>query len=501
MLVSNQEKRTFILIFIITLIIKLWLAAYFPLTGDEAYFYQWGTHPNWGYYDHPPMVGWLLYLLTRISSHPVILRLITVLVWSFIALGIVDLLKRMVPSQEPTAWYLSAVFLTLPFTWALNLITTDTPLILFVFCSAYCFIRTQLDDKILWSIGTGVFLGLAFLSKYFAVLLGIAYFVHFLMHIKNKGSLRHLAIITLSAMPFVAINVGYNTTHCYNNIMFNIYNRNQNAQFSLQNVGLYLLMMVYLVTPWFTFSLFKIKSKNKLQNDIVVLFLIPLLFFFLISFEKKIGLHWVLGFMPFIFIYAGMQLEITLLKKYLRWNIWFSMPHFAVLSAIIILPLSVWEPFSFYERIVFHKNTSQIVSGLRQNLPIGSLIMATGYTPASILSFAAGEYWDVFGGDSSSHARQDDIIVDFRQLNGKPIRISDAHEMKKESFSPYFDSVTTGSFIVAGVRYWYVDGVHFNYVNYREHILKNINQHYYKIPKWLPMKNCQFLEKYDFARQ
>jgi hypothetical protein len=27
----------------------------------EAFFYQWGVYPDWGYYDHPPMVGWLLW--------------------------------------------------------------------------------------------------------------------------------------------------------------------------------------------------------------------------------------------------------------------------------------------------------------------------------------------------------------------------------------------------------------------------------------------------------
>ena len=520
MFILNKAKRTFILIFILTLLIKLWLAAYFPFTGDEAFFYQWGMFPDWGYYDHPPMIGWLLYLLSHISSHPLILRSISVLLWGVIAFGLVDLLKRIRPLQQDNAWYLAAVFLTLPFTWALNLVTTDTPLILFVFCSQYCFVRSQLDGKIIWTLGSGIFLGLAFLSKYFAGLLAVTYAVYFVINFKHKNSLRSLAIIAFSSAPFIAINLGYNATHCYNNIMFNVYNRNQNAHFSWQTVCVYILMIVYLITPWFTFSLLSITTKGKafrpsamrsltygeqihckLKHDVMVLFLVPLLVFFILSFKKLIGLHWVLGFMPSVFLYAGLQLDIELIRKYLRWTILFSIPHLAILSAVIILPLSAWKTFSFYEKIVFHKKTPQIVSELRKNLPKNSLIMATAYTPASILSYAAGEYWGVFGGENKYHARQDDIITDFRQLNGKSIRIHDDHEMKKALFLPYFDSVSVSSFMVAGVRYWFVDGVNFNYMNYRENILKKINRRYYKIPKWLPMKSCPFIEKYDFERQ
>jgi len=89
----NHAKRVFIWIFALTLLLKLVLAATFPFTGDEAFFYQWGVYPDWGYYDHPPMVGWMLYGLNQISSHPLVLRFATVLLWSVIALS---LLRRYV---------------------------------------------------------------------------------------------------------------------------------------------------------------------------------------------------------------------------------------------------------------------------------------------------------------------------------------------------------------------------------------------------------------------
>ena len=78
-----RARQVFKWTFGITLLIKLWLAAYFPMTGDEAFFYQWGVFPDWGYSDHPPMVGWLLFVLNSFSSHPLSLRFFTVLPVSY----------------------------------------------------------------------------------------------------------------------------------------------------------------------------------------------------------------------------------------------------------------------------------------------------------------------------------------------------------------------------------------------------------------------------------
>ena len=60
-------KRVFWSAIGVTLAFRLWLAWWLPLTGDEAYFLQWGEAPALGYYDHPPLVGWLLAALLQLS--------------------------------------------------------------------------------------------------------------------------------------------------------------------------------------------------------------------------------------------------------------------------------------------------------------------------------------------------------------------------------------------------------------------------------------------------
>ena len=111
----SAARRLFWTTFFGTLLLKVVLAAGFPFTGDEAFFYQWGVFPAWGYSDHPPMVGWLLAVLHGISDAPLVLRSVTLLVTSVIALGIVDVLMRHLPAErEAGAWLAGAVYLVRP---------------------------------------------------------------------------------------------------------------------------------------------------------------------------------------------------------------------------------------------------------------------------------------------------------------------------------------------------------------------------------------------------
>src|SRR2546427_2124164 len=74
-------------------------------------------------------------------------------------------------------------------------ITTDTPLIFFCFASAFAFWLGIVRRSAGWHTLAGVFLGLAFLSKYFAVLLGLAYVVHVALSPRGQRDWRALALV------------------------------------------------------------------------------------------------------------------------------------------------------------------------------------------------------------------------------------------------------------------------------------------------------------------
>jgi len=50
-------------------IFKLLTARYFPLIGDEAFYWVWGQHLAFSYTAHPPMIAYVNFLLTALLGH------------------------------------------------------------------------------------------------------------------------------------------------------------------------------------------------------------------------------------------------------------------------------------------------------------------------------------------------------------------------------------------------------------------------------------------------
>lgn len=41
-------------------LLRVWLAGFGGIHPDEAYYWAWSQYPSWGYFDHPPMIAWLI---------------------------------------------------------------------------------------------------------------------------------------------------------------------------------------------------------------------------------------------------------------------------------------------------------------------------------------------------------------------------------------------------------------------------------------------------------
>jgi len=173
-----MSGRLFAALLALTLVFRCWLAAVTPITGDEAYFIWWGWLPDWGFYDHPPMVGWWLAVLLKINDSELWLRLPAIMQPAILALGVVAMLPRLAPTLDDAQRYgIGTLVLLAPANVWNVAITTDTPLIYFSVFSGLAWWRAARDDDWRWYLAAGVLLAGAVLSKYFAALLGFAYLV------------------------------------------------------------------------------------------------------------------------------------------------------------------------------------------------------------------------------------------------------------------------------------------------------------------------------------
>ena len=490
-------RTAFYVALALTLAFKFWLAMALPMTGDEAYFIYWGVYPDYGFYDHPPMVGWILALLLKLSSAEWVLRLPVIVLPALLAVAMLQYLR---PADEDKAYLAALAFLLLPVNVWNVLITTDTPLVLFSFLSALCFVAALRRESMLLYAASGALLGLAFLSKYFAVLLGLAHLASVLLQPAGRRSWRGLAVAFAGALPFAALNAWWNYEHCWDNLQFNVYNRHDDAGWSLKTPLLYALSVLYMLSPVALYQLWRGRTAlaGTLAEPRARFFMLawaaPLAVFALLAPVKQIGLHWLLSFVPFFFIAAALALNAAQLRKSVAYLFAFSAIHVAAIVSISLLPLELWKNTRLYDGIVFHVKTAELLQRLE---PYAGRyrFSADGFSPAVTASYASGKYFFVFG-SASSHARQDDILTDFRELAGKDVLVLRKNPPNSSDYLPYFAKVEYRQFELHGATFYLVLGQDFDYPKYREGVLRPLRDRYYRMPSYLPLGHCYFCERY-----
>ncbi len=480
----------------LSLALRLWISATFPITGDEAFFYWWGVYPDWGYYDHPPMVGWLIAVMRAVVGDTTwAIRLPVVLLP--LALGALVGWALSPLDRTRAAWAVLFFWLA-PINWLNVLITTDTPLMFWSVLSVALLLRAERRermDRVAWALYalSGLALGCAFLSKYFSVVLGLTYLVYFALYRRERWPA--FALLVLCALPGPAINIAYNLSHGWSNIMFNLYNRNEGEAFAWNKPLLYLAMMVYLITPAAAWLAWRqraaLAAASRQQRLLACVVVVPLLFFALLSLKKVVGLHWVLSFYPFGFALLAFALPAQKLRTGAVGMAVFAALHVLAVGGLYATSLDNWKSAKLYPQIIRSYKTAEM---LQQVVAPGVVLMAHAYTPASIYGYALRQYVPVFG-PGNFHARQDDMLVDFSVYQGETVRILRMDAPRLEEYQPYFDSVQVLSFSQDGVPFYAVEGSGFNYAAYKSSVLATIYSRYYNIPAWLPMTGCPFCER------
>lgn len=493
---------------------RLALAAAFPVLGDEAYLFTWAREPAWGYYDHPPLAAWLLqpFVAAGLGGSLLALRLPSVLLYPALAAALVALVRRLSPEAGPERAYLAGtLFLLVPVHVLGVLMLTDVPLVLCAFLSgaALCLAEREGGRGGLGAYAAaGAFLGLAFLAKYFAALLGAAYLVWFLAAPKTRRRTAGFALLAACALPFVLVHLAWNAGHCWSTVAFNFYSRHA-GEGKNYNVGRNLLVyagtLVYLVGPPLLWDLGRRwrrlaeAFRAPALSPAALAFLVPMALLLASAAALLFGAYWMLPFVPFLFVLAPRVLERRELVRSLRFlAVWTGVQALA-LAVLVALPLSAWREAPFYPSLVTMERTGEVLEELAAGWPelrrgeVG--LAAGGYTLASLLSFESGRHVVVFG-EGSHYARQDDLWTDWRELAGRDLLLVAKRPVPPEELDRYFAAVERRELEVAGTALYAALGRSLDYERYRREVLAPVAERWYRQPDWLPVLGCPFCERH-----
>ncbi|WP_018141574.1 glycosyltransferase family 39 protein [Thioalkalivibrio sp. ALJ7] len=482
-------------ILLAVLLVKILMAWWVPITGDEAYFLVWGRNPDLGYYDHPPMIGWWLSAILPLSDHPLAIRALGIFVSMAPALAIFAWWRHTDPVR---ARLVSLLALFMPLFFIAVITATDTPLILFSLLATALTWQALRSGRAAWFLLAGFALGLAFLSKYFAVLLGIALGLHILLFAPRHW--RGLLLIILGVVPAVAVNLYWNWGNCWYNVMFNVVNRHGEGGFDPGNWLTYAVLLVYLFTPWLLWFYARqwralgIGIREHRFGVFLSAGLIPLLVFALLAPFKSIGLHWLAAFAPFLLLPA-----LFLTGRALNISAWLSgalaLLHGVVILTIALMPVEWLKSQVRYADAVFYlapESVAEAVAGYDDDWHL----FTRSYSRSAVLAYYAGREVGVFG-PGSHYGRQDDLLTDFRALDGANLLyLPTRGELDLDHVEPFFDEVRVKEITIRGVEWSLAEGHGFDFTAYHEQVLQPILERYYDFPAWLPEGRCAFTDRY-----
>lgn len=198
-------KGAFAPVLIATAIVRLAIAAVAPLFPDETYFWDWSRRLASGYFDHPPLVAWMIRAGTALFGDTALgVRFVPVVAGVVGTVFIAAAARRL--SGDRAALVVAVVFAVMPLSAAgLVLAMPDAGLFASVAAVLYCVVR-MLDQpagsraSLAWWCLMGVAQGLAFWAKYTAVLVPAGLAIALLSRVDWRPRLRE-------AGPYVAIVV------------------------------------------------------------------------------------------------------------------------------------------------------------------------------------------------------------------------------------------------------------------------------------------------------
>ncbi|MDP4251507.1 MAG: glycosyltransferase family 39 protein [Bacteroidota bacterium] len=457
---ARNPWNSFIWLTFSIVIIRLVFISVMGIMPQDAYYDFYAQHLDLSYYDHPPIIAYLLRSFTGIFGKKVFaLKLADSTVTWLSVLAFYALANRFLSLHR--ARYALLLLLSTFMVTILSLISTpDVPLVLCWTISLFFLHKAVFESKKIYWIWAGVMSGLCFDSKYTAIFLIIGLVGFLLISAKNRRLLfsrwflLYLFCFGVTILPVVVWNIrnGFASFKFQSEARVNSM---EGFHISLPDFGGVIGHQSAILMPMLLFSLFyflyrlirKYKWRfTRIPDDLLFLlsFFVPLFLGFLfISFFYWVKLNWM---MP-AYITGIIWICRYWNKKWLRIQLIFSLVlHLALAAEVIfyIVPVRSDDTWFGWEDFAGQVKT------LRVEHPDAFIFSADDYKTSAVLNFFLDEMVyskNVVG----ERALQFDFIgTDLRKLEGRDAIFIDSNprftNLDNENIIPsfyykYFDRI------------------------------------------------------------
>lgn len=430
-----------------------------PVFRDEAYFIAWGHDLAAGYYDHPPLTGWIAAILVwagdvlGLERHAILHRVFSLLLG---AAALVLVYRRLgaLSEAEPGAacqrGYLIAALILTPGTLLMfNMFVNDT-LVAFaslVFLLAMHDLWRAPTFSVLYTALAGLALAAMLMTKYSSAIIYLG-LVLALLFMPGGGRFlitRLLAVSAIAAMPFVW-NLWWNYNNCAVNFAFNFSFRNEKPTGGpLPALIGTLLLVTGVMSFQFLWLRLRLRKAGRAGGQFFApIFLATLLLSLLIALARgNFGANWaaVYGFLAILALaeMAGIRSARFAARFSLAMALLLSLPILLVLTAFkseVLRPSDFLDEAQAYSHaLTLDMNDAPLVAAL-QALGEGRVFGAPRYGMTSMMKNA--RLSPALTLSRSVYGRNDDLFVDLRQLDGRDFLLLAKNPARAEALAQAF---------------------------------------------------------------
>lgn len=296
---------------------------------DETYYWVWSRRLALGYYDHPPLVAWMVRLFSEVLGQGLAgLRAPAVLAWCASAFAVFRL-ARSCFGHPAAPWLALLVLTSLPiFQVGFHIVGPDSPLMLFTALTYYFVSRAISEDSTRYWLYAGASVGLALLGKYTAILLPGVIFLALLTHSANRRLLVRPApwlALALAAVIFSPVVI-WNAQNDWISFAYQWgHGTATDRGFSISKLLDYIAQQMSAVSPWafvamavatFRPGRYLSVASDRIQPLLVTGFWLPLVFFAITGSMSTSMHNWpVIAYVPGSVMLGGMLASLLYRRR------------------------------------------------------------------------------------------------------------------------------------------------------------------------------------------
>ncbi len=387
-LFSNLEKKHYFLL-AGWLFVNILQSAFTNMHADESYYWMYSQHLAWGYFDHPPMAAFLIFLGDSIMHNELGVRLFFILISTLTLAMIINELD-----EKKDLFFLGLFILSFPLVHTHIggfMALPDTPLVFFTLLFFLGYKKFVATPNLKMALFLAFVAAAMIYSKYHAfVALGLVVLSN-LKLLKNKYFWITVIVAVLLLTPHILWQIENN----FPTFKYHLSDRTKPVRFwTVQNNITSQLLVAGPLTcliVFFGLSKFRING-DPFKRAIIFSILGFYIFFFLMSFKNRIEAHYTTAITPLLMIATYPIISNTpVLKK------WFTR---LALPVVIILFI-----FRFYLAADFIPNYKQFKISFYNHKAAMTEIkkLAKGKQVASFNNFDFPGTYQFYTGDPAIH--------------------------------------------------------------------------------------------------